>query len=226
MAGENILVVDDDRTTASVMQLYLENYGFNIAGLATNGKTAIEKAKSLRPDLILMDINLGRGLDGIEAADVIIKTLDLPVIYISSHADDKTLKRAEKTNPDGFINKPLREIDLKTTVRFALERRNKNKAKPNAALENLTEKKANITDVIIHVYGLSKSEAKVVAEIINNPDIAHVAEALSISVPTVRTHLRNTYNKTKTKNLPALLHEIVTGPVNMIIQSQKTEAAN
>lgn len=225
MGGESILVVDDDRTTASVMQLYLENYGFTIAGIATNGKTAIDKAKSLKPDLVLMDINLGRGLNGIEAADVIIKTLNIPVIYVSAHADDKTLKLAEKTNPDGFINKPLRETDLKTTVRLALKRRGQNKTKSESDIDSIDER-ANITDVIIHVYGLSKSEAKVVAEIIKNPDIAHVAEALSISVPTVRTHLRNTYNKTKTKNLPALIHEIVTGPVKMIMESKNAETAN
>ena len=213
MAGERILVVDDDRTTASVMQLYLENFGFIVSDIAISGTEAIEKTKKLRPHLVLMDIRLGnKGLDGIDSAEVIMQKLNIPVIYVTAYNDEETLERAQMTNPFGFINKPLRDTDLKTTVRFALDK-SKQDPSPKAPPQ--------LEDVLHQVYNLTPAESRVVSKLMDNPDVEATSKALHISVSTVRTHLKHIYRKTDTNRQSALFHKIVTGPVAMIMRSDQ-----
>ena len=210
MAGERILVVDDDRTTASVMQLYLENFGFVVPDIACNGAEAIEKTKKLKPHLVLMDIRLGKGLDGIDSAEVIMQKLNTPVIYVSAYNDEDTLERAQMTNPFGFINKPLRDTDLKTTVRLALDRDKKTlNKKPPQELE----------DVLHQVYDLTPAESRVVSKLLDDPDVEEAAKTLNVSVSTIRTHLKHIYRKTDTNRQSTLFHKIVTGPVAMIMRA-------
>ncbi|HIF51658.1 MAG TPA: response regulator transcription factor [Thiotrichaceae bacterium] len=214
MSGKRILVVDDDHTTANVMQLYLENFGFIVPEITHSGAKAIEKAKELKPDLVLMDIRLGKGLDGIDSAEAIMKELNIPVIYVTAYNDEETLARAQLTNPYGFINKPLRDTDLKTTIRFALDKNKKNPAKKDSPL---------LEDVLHQVYSLTPAESRVVSKLLDNPDVESVADALHISISTVRTHLKHIYRKTETNRQSSLFHKIITGPVAMIMRTGETE---
>lgn len=214
MTEERILVVDDDRTTANVMQLYLENFGFHVPDIACSGTEAIEKTKKIKPDLILMDVDLGKGLDGIDCAKVIMENFSIPIIYVTAHNDDETLARAQLTNPYGYINKPLRDMDLKTTVRFALD---KNKVNPEKKESPLLE------DVLNQVYNLTPAESRVVSRLLDNPDVEAVANKLHISISTVRTHLKHIYKKTETNRQSSLFHKIVTGPVAMIMRTEYSE---
>jgi len=209
MPKQRILVVDDDNTTATVMQLYLENFGFSVPAIAKTASEAITLAKTEKPDLVLMDIRLGKGLDGIDAAEIIIDKIGIPVVYVTSYTDEETLERAKLSGPAGFINKPLRETDLKTTLRFALDQSNKPLAK--------MEKHASLTETLQNIYNFTRAEAKVVATLLDNPDIEQAASSLNISISTVRTHLKHVYRKTNTNRQSALLHKIVTGPVASII---------
>lgn len=214
MSGERILVVDDDRTTANVMQLYLENFGFVVPDKAFSGAEAIEKTKSIKPDLVLMDINLGKGIDGIDSAEVIMDKFSIPVVYVSSHNDEETLERAQMSNPYGYINKPLRETDLKTTIRFALDKNSKKPAKKKAPL---------LEDVLHQLYNLTPAEARVVSKLIDNPDVETTAKALHISISTVRTHLKHIYKKTNTNNQSSLFHKIVTGPTALLMNPESNK---
>ena len=72
----------------------LRGLGYVVADIATSGADAVEKAGALSPDLILMDIQLGEGIDGIEAAHRIREQVDIPVIYVTAHADPGLLERA------------------------------------------------------------------------------------------------------------------------------------
>ena len=120
MAGEQILVVEDQRAVAGALQMRLRGLGYAVTGVAKDGPEAIEKASELNPDLILMDIKLGEGMDGIEAAQHIRANMDVPVVYVSAYVDQKLLERARQTNPAGFINKPFTTKDLLTAIDLAL----------------------------------------------------------------------------------------------------------
>lgn len=100
----------------------LRGLGYEVMAIAKDGIEAVEKARELRPDLILMDIKLGDGMDGIEAAQQIRTQLDIPVVYVSAYADRALLDRARSTQPVGFINKPFTTTDLLTAINLALHR--------------------------------------------------------------------------------------------------------
>ena len=99
MAGEQILVVEDQRAVAGALQMRLRGLGYAVTAIAKDGAEAIEKAAELQPDLIFMDIKLGEGMDGIEAAHQIRSNLDIPVVYVSAYVDQKLLERARQTHP-------------------------------------------------------------------------------------------------------------------------------
>ncbi|HEX9934725.1 MAG TPA: response regulator [bacterium] len=120
---KSILVVDDDALIASQIQAYLEGKGYRVAGLAKSGKEAIEKARTLKPGLIFMDIMLGTGqMDGITAAEIIHRELEIPVIFVTAYGSGETVDRAKTADPAGFINKPFTEQELETAIELALYR--------------------------------------------------------------------------------------------------------
>lgn len=114
--------MEDQRAVAGALRMRLRGLGYAVADIAKDGEEAIEKAGALQPDLILMDIRLGDGIDGIEAARRIRSQYDIPVVYVTAYADHELLDRARATHPAGFINKPFTTKDLLTTINLALHR--------------------------------------------------------------------------------------------------------
>ncbi|MDP2796133.1 MAG: response regulator [Methanoregula sp.] len=93
-----------------------------VCGRATSGAEAIEPVANLKPDVVLMDINIKGDIDGIETTKRIKERFNLPVIYVTSHSDGATLERAKKTKPDGFILKPFEDNDLRIAIELALKK--------------------------------------------------------------------------------------------------------
>ncbi len=120
MVATKILVVEDEGLTAMEIQRKLKTWGYDVPSFAFSRKEAVQKAKEIKPDLILMDIMLkGKG-DGIDAAKEIKSFRDIPVIYLTAYDDAKTRERAETTNPDAYLIKPFEEKDLQKTIAVAL----------------------------------------------------------------------------------------------------------
>jgi diguanylate cyclase (GGDEF)-like protein/PAS domain S-box-containing protein len=120
MQNERILVVEDEKIISLDLQRRLEKFGYQVVGLATTGTDAVEKARSLLPDIILMDIMLGGDIDGIDAAQQVKSELGIPVIFLTAFADEKTLARAKEAEPYGYVLKPFKERELYTTIDIAL----------------------------------------------------------------------------------------------------------
>src|SRR6478672_6374713 len=117
-----VLVVEDERVVARDIKACLENVGFKVVGMATSGLEAIEKAKALLPNIVLMDIRLEGEMDGTQAAQQIWQQLQIPIIYSSGYSDQATVERATATEPFGYILKPVKERDLYVAVKTALQR--------------------------------------------------------------------------------------------------------
>ena len=145
VAGANILVVEDQRAVAGALRMRLRGLGYAVLGIAKDGKEAIEKARDLRPDLILMDIRLGDGIDGIEAAHRIRTQYDIPVVYVSAYADRDLLDRARSTQPAGFINKPFTTKDLLTAINLALHKQEEARQHDGVANRDAKAQEAIIT---------------------------------------------------------------------------------
>jgi len=106
MNSTHILIVEDEIIFAADLKGTLESYGYIVDSVVT-GEAAIAHAKEQRPDLVVMDILLGGKIDGIQAAEMIRTTCNIPVIYLTAYADDTILNRARITEPYGYILKPF-----------------------------------------------------------------------------------------------------------------------
>ena len=122
MLTARILVVEDEGIVAFDIQNQLEEIGYAMIAVACSGEEAVNKAVSFTPDLLLMDINLKGEMDGVEAASIIRTHSNIPVIYLTAHADENTLFRAKMTEPSGYIVKPFEAKDLATAVKTTLSR--------------------------------------------------------------------------------------------------------
>jgi two-component system, response regulator PdtaR len=118
-----ILVVEDEAVILLQLEEILHTIGYTVAGLAASGEDAIEKARRLKPDLVLMDIVMPGKLDGIEAAKIITEELAIPVVFVTSYADDTIIEKAKSVKPYGYIVKPFNELIIKATVEVALFRK-------------------------------------------------------------------------------------------------------
>jgi len=115
-----ILIVEDERIVAEDLKRNLDHLGYEVSNVASSGKDALKMIKENKPDLVLMDIVLRGRMSGIEAADIIRVEYNIPVIYVTAHADEKTLEKAKFTEPYGYILKPFDERELQSTIEMVL----------------------------------------------------------------------------------------------------------
>ncbi|MEX0773114.1 MAG: response regulator [Balneolales bacterium] len=114
---KHILIVDDEYIISWSIGIFFEKLGYKITTGITKGEEIIESVKKEHYDLILIDVKLQKGLDGIEIITRIRTFSSIPVIYLTTNITDKSMhERAKKTNPIGFISKPLDYDELKNTV--------------------------------------------------------------------------------------------------------------
>ncbi len=116
---KNILIAEDDSSSAEAMVKSLQRIEFNIMAVVSTGESAIQKAKELKPDLVIMDVTLEGDIDGIEAGHYIEKKLGIPVIYITGFPD-----KAARLEEQGKVPlvKPFQTNDLTVAMGTAFYR--------------------------------------------------------------------------------------------------------
>jgi two-component system cell cycle sensor histidine kinase/response regulator CckA len=120
MSATQILVVEDERLVATAIQNELQQFGYEVSGIASSAREAVEKAIEHKPDLVLMDIHLKGEVDGIEAARKIHSYCGVPIVYLSAFSDSETVARAGETYAFGYLLKPYEERELHTTIEMAI----------------------------------------------------------------------------------------------------------
>lgn len=115
-----ILIVEDESIVALDMENRLASLGYRIVGIASTGARAMELAAAQGPDLVLMDIKLKGDLDGIDTAELILRRLDIPIIFITAFADEATLARAKVTDAFAYILKPFNEREVVIAIQISL----------------------------------------------------------------------------------------------------------
>ncbi|HHS12712.1 MAG TPA: response regulator [bacterium] len=115
-----ILIAEDEIIIACDLRHLLIESGYEIAGIASSGEETLRMANETEPDLILMDICLRGRIDGIEAADEILKHNRMPIIYITGSTDQNTLNRLEERGEHILIGKPFDFCELNRTIRRVL----------------------------------------------------------------------------------------------------------
>jgi DNA-binding NtrC family response regulator len=117
-----ILIVEDERITAEDLRETLTDLGYVVTASVSNGADAIAQAAENAPDVALMDVRIQGSLDGTETARILRERFDIPVIYLTAHADSSTVARAKDAEPLGYITKPFQEAALHASIEIALHK--------------------------------------------------------------------------------------------------------
>lgn len=122
MKDARILIVEDEGIVAHDIQGRLRQIGYHADQIAASGQEAVRIAVDTLPDIILMDIRLANGMDGIAAAQIINASCNIPIIFLTGHSDEASLTRAQLTGPYGYVLKPVETTELRIAIEMALQR--------------------------------------------------------------------------------------------------------
>lgn len=114
-----VLIVEDNPITAQDLEEILTENGIKVVGIARTANQAINKARDLQPDILIMDIKLDGSKDGISAVQEIYKTDYYPVIYLTANTDREHVEKAYSTSPAAFLSKPFDHKDLVHAIELA-----------------------------------------------------------------------------------------------------------
>lgn len=120
MPRKSLLIVEDEVLVARDIKARLIRMGYDVIDMASKGVEAIDKTLRLRPDLVLMDINLRDDIDGVEAAIKIREDYDVPIIFCTAYSNEDTLERAKISEPYGYVLKPFDNRELEINIEIAL----------------------------------------------------------------------------------------------------------
>jgi CheY-like chemotaxis protein len=120
MPAGKILIVEDEGLLAMDLEEQLEGIGYEVAGVALSGMEALEILEIVRPDLVLMDISLKSGMDGVELAGEFKEKFGVPVVFITGNSDERTRKRAMSIGPAAYIQKPIVVEDMRRAIESVL----------------------------------------------------------------------------------------------------------
>jgi CheY-like chemotaxis protein len=133
----NILIVDDNVVFVVELEETLSDLGYQVAGVASTGFEAIQMAKEVRPDLVLMDIEMPGEIDGISAARNILAEERIPIIFLTGHVEEELLQRASRVTTDGYIVKPFHDRQLLGAMEVALRKNENHENSPKFKSEKL-----------------------------------------------------------------------------------------
>lgn len=129
-ARRRVLIVEDDPLSARVAAKILDRLGYAVCAEIETGEEAVSEASILMPDVVLMDINLAGAMDGVAAARIIIEGLGVPVIFLTAAVDREIMDRVAATGAAGYIQKPVKLLDLKANLEMAITRRHRERPCP------------------------------------------------------------------------------------------------
>ncbi len=132
MSKIKLVIVEDEAIIAEDLSDILQTNGYEVCGIARTFTKAIDLLDRHQPDIILLDIQIKGEKDGVDLAHKIKDAYHLPYVFISSHSDSSTVKRASSVNPYGYLVKPFDDDDVLVAIEIALS----NFAKENALSED------------------------------------------------------------------------------------------
>ena len=120
MSNLKVLVVEDDQMISESLCDILEMLDHKVVGVAENAEEAIELCNENKPDIALLDIQIGGDIDGVDLSEIINQQFELPFIFTTAYADDMTVKRARDKGPFGYVVKPYGVKDINAAIEVAI----------------------------------------------------------------------------------------------------------
>jgi signal transduction histidine kinase len=118
----HIMIVEDENIVALDMRYRLEAFGYGISAVVATGDAAVSQALALKPDLVLMDIQLKGTMDGVESARRIRMHSEIPIVFVTAFTDEATLERVKGSDAYGYIVKPYHERELRIAIELGLSK--------------------------------------------------------------------------------------------------------
>lgn len=119
---QRALICEDEGVTVMQIRKALVRAGYDVVGEAVEGRKAIEMAQELKPDLILMDINMPGPIDGIAATREILKHQPVPIIMLTAYSDDSYVDNALDAGACAYLVKPITSEQLLPAIKLAMSR--------------------------------------------------------------------------------------------------------
>lgn len=221
-ARKKILVVEDEWIVAVDLQRTLRRAGYVVDEVITDGSRALPAFDRIRPDVVLLDIELGLAVDGIALAEKIRSRSAARIVFLSAHSDLPTLRRAMKVDPQGFVVKPFTEAQLFTALELALHNADaptEPRLQAQATLERIAAVLAESGHRIAvaepglpdlpELTSLSSREREILQRLVSHQRVPTIARSLGISENTVRNHLKSIFGKTGVHSQEELLELVV-----------------
>ncbi|MFK7924348.1 MAG: response regulator transcription factor [Bacteroidia bacterium] len=181
-----ILVVEDDIFISQDIQECLEAMDYHVSGVAYDSIEAEKALEASLPDLVLLDVHLGDGKDGISIGEQLRDRYQVPFIYLTSFANKSVLERAKQTKPMGYIVKPFNEKDLFSSIEIALFNHAQRWQSANWNQEFVNKRLD--TD-------FTPKEVEVIQDMFEGKTNRQLADKHFISLNTVKTHVKRIYDK-------------------------------
>lgn len=121
MERTRVVIADDESLIRMDLREMLTNLGYLVVGDVGDGRSAVNLARELRPDIVIMDIKMP-DMDGIEAAQMLTEERIAPVLLLSAYSQQDLVQRAQKAGVAGYLVKPFQESDLTPAIEIALAR--------------------------------------------------------------------------------------------------------
>ncbi|MBR5471641.1 MAG: response regulator [Oscillibacter sp.] len=158
-----VFIAEDEPIVLLGFKKMVAASGHTVVGTAADGTVAVEQVLQLKPDVILMDINLP-GMDGISAIEKIHQTLNVPAVVITGFRDETIAKRAGAAGVFGYLQKPVDEYEIRSVLQIAVERHKdytKVEKERDQAVTRLDERKLveRAKGILMEDFGLSEPEA-------------------------------------------------------------------
>jgi two-component system, response regulator PdtaR len=158
-----IVIADDEPIIRLDMKRMLESVGYAVVGEAGDGVTALELARELKPDVVVLDVKMPN-MDGLEVAQVLEQEQIAPALIVTAYSDSELINRAKEAGVFAYIVKPFKESDLQPAVEIAVSRYQEN--------IELSKEVADLTDrietrklvdrakgILMDMYNLKEHEA-------------------------------------------------------------------
>lgn len=166
--ARSILIVEDEAILAEDLRESLTGLGYDAFAIATSADEAIDRTRERSPDIVLMDIRIRGPHDGIDTAALLRARHDVPIVYLTAHADDATLARAKTTAPYGYLVKPITIAALRSAIEITLHRHDQERSRRRA--ERQLEVADRLSSLATFTAGLAHEINNLLAVVLVNSD--------------------------------------------------------
>ncbi len=201
MATIRVLIVEDEPLIAEDIRDCLTNVDYSVSAVAHSMEQAIAALEKELPDLALLDINLGKNMDGLEIAKRINQEYFIPFIFLTSYSNKPVIEKAKVTRPMGYIMKPFNERDLYSSIEIALYNYSQGSRPRHFKLETLNQRLDT---------PFTEREFDILKDIYEGITNKQLAEKHFVSINTIKTHVKNIYDKLEVHTRSAAIAKLRT----------------